>query len=43
MVFDVSAGIKAAKSSFVSTGLPLMVGAFVIALIVAFVAGKKSE
>jgi len=42
MAFDIGTGINAAKKSFTSTGLPLMVGAFVVALIMAFLAGQSS-
>ena len=40
MAFDVGTGINAAKKSFFGVGLPLMVGAFVVALAMAFMAGK---
>jgi hypothetical protein len=43
MGFDVSTGINAAKRSFVGVGLPMMVGAFVVAVLMAFVAGRKTE
>jgi uncharacterized membrane protein (DUF485 family) len=40
MAFDVGTGIDAAKKSFLTVGLPLMIGAFVVAFVVAIVASK---
>ncbi len=40
MAFDFGSGVNAAKKSFLTVGLPLMIGAFVVALAMAFVAGK---
>lgn len=41
MAIDVGAGISAAKKSFLTIGLPMMVGAFVVAFLMAIIAGKK--
>lgn len=40
MAFDFGTGINAAKQSFLSVGLPMMVGAFVVAFLMAIIAGK---
>jgi len=40
MGFDVGTGISAAKKSFFTIGLPMMVGAFVVAFLMAIFAGK---
>lgn len=36
MVLNVETGVSAAKEAFFRTALPLLVGSFVVALIVAF-------
>lgn len=41
MAFDFGTGISAAKRSFMTVGLPMMVGAFIVALLAAFFAGKS--
>jgi len=41
MAFNVETGINAAKKSFFGVGLPLMIGAFVVTLVMAFMAGKS--
>lgn len=41
MAFNVGTGISAAKQSFLSVGLPMMVGAFVVAFLMAIIAGKN--
>ena len=41
MGFDINTGVNAAKTSFIRTGLPLMVGAFIVAVIMAVVAGRN--
>ncbi len=41
MAFNIETGITAAKKSFFTTGLPLMVGAFLVAVIMAFLASKS--
>lgn len=41
MTFNVETGISAAKKSFFGVGLPMMIGAFVVALVMAFMAGKS--
>lgn len=41
MTFNVETGISAAKKSFFTIGLPMMIGAFVVALVMAFMAGKS--
>lgn len=40
MAFDVGTGINAAKKSFLTVGLPMMVGAFVVAVVMAIVASR---
>lgn len=40
-MFDFGSGIGAAKRSFLTVGLPMMVGAFIVALLAAFFAGKS--
>jgi hypothetical protein len=42
MAFDFGTGISAAKRSFLTVGLPMMVGAFIVALLAAFFA-KRAE
>ncbi len=41
MAIDVGAGISAAKKSFITIGLPMMVGAFVVAIFASFFTGKS--
>ncbi|HQD25808.1 MAG TPA: hypothetical protein PKV78_04615 [Methanoculleus thermophilus] len=41
MAFDFGTGISAAKRSFMTVGLPMMVGAFVVAFLMAIIAGKN--
>ncbi|WOX55062.1 hypothetical protein R6Y95_06190 [Methanoculleus palmolei] len=41
MAIDVNAGINAAKKSFLTIGLPMVVGAFVVAFVMAIIAGKS--
>lgn len=41
MAFNVGTGISAAKKSLLTVGLPMMVGAFVVAVAAAFFAGKS--
>ena len=40
MAFDFGTGINAAKQSFLSVGLPMMVGAFVVAFLMAVFAKR---
>lgn len=40
MAFDIGTGINAAKKSFFSIGLPMLVGSFVVAFAMALIAGK---
>jgi hypothetical protein len=42
MAFDVGIGINAAKKAFMTVGLPMIVGAFVVAFAAAII-GKKAE
>ena len=42
MAIDVKAGVSAAKKSFLTIGLPMMVGAFVVAFLMAIFA-KRAE
>jgi hypothetical protein len=41
MAFNLGTGISAAKRSFMTVGLPMLVGAFVVAIFAAFFAGKS--
>jgi len=41
MAFNLGTGIGAAKRSFMTVGLPMLVGAFVVAIFAAFFAGKS--
>jgi len=40
MAIDVKSGISAAKKSFLTIGLPMMVGAFVVAFLMAVFAKR---
>ncbi|MFA7121320.1 MAG: hypothetical protein WC277_07550 [Bacilli bacterium] len=42
MAVDVGSGINAAKRSFFSVALPMIVGAFIVALIMGML-GQKAE
>ena len=41
MAFNVGSGISAAKKSLMTIGLPMMVGAFIVAIFAAFFAGRS--
>ncbi|HOB43523.1 MAG TPA: hypothetical protein PKH75_10085 [Bacillota bacterium] len=41
MAFNVGTGISAAKKSLMTVGLPMMVGAFVVAIFASFFTGKS--
>jgi hypothetical protein len=41
MAFDFGSGVNAAKKSFMTIGLPMLVGAFVVSFLMAIIAGKS--
>jgi len=42
MAIDVGTGVNAAKKAFMTVGLPMIVGAFVVAFVAAII-GVKAE